>query len=84
VTLNKQILPRFARTPVDEITPAAVRDWHGALRGKTGERQRSAAYALLRTILYTAVDDELISVNPWQSRDRSLRRAGGMWRSRRT
>jgi integrase len=67
-TLGKQILPAFAATPLTEITPARVRDWHDGLRTQTGPRQRAAAYALLRTILNTAIADELITANPCRVR----------------
>jgi integrase len=68
VTLDKQILPAFGGTPLADITPAAVRDWHARLSKQTGPRQRAAAYSLLRTILYTALADDLISSNPCRVR----------------
>jgi integrase len=67
-TLAKQILPAFGATPLTEITPARVRDWHAGLRTKTGPRQRAAAYSLLRTIMATAVADEAIQANPCRVR----------------
>ena len=67
-TLAKQILPTFGATPLTEITPAKVRDWHARLRTKTGPRQRAAAYSLLRTIMTTAVADEAIAANPCRIR----------------
>jgi integrase len=68
VTLANQILPAFGATALTAITPAMVRDWHTRLRGKTGPRQRAAAYSLLRTILNTAVADEVIAANPCRVR----------------
>ena len=68
VTLDKQILPGFEETPVTEITPAMVREWNARLRAQTGPTQRAHAYSLLRTILRTAVDDELIPANPCRVR----------------
>ena len=68
VTLANQILPAFGTTPLAEITSARVRDWHARLRTQTGPRQRAAAYALLRTILGTAVADDLIAANPCRVR----------------
>ncbi len=67
-TLGKQILPAFGTAPLTEITPARVRDWHARLRTQTGPRQRAAAYALLRTILGTAVADDVIAANPCRVR----------------
>ena len=67
-TLGKQILPAFGATPLTEITPVMVRDWHAKLARQTGPRQRSAAYSLLRTIMNTAVADDLIAVSPCRVR----------------
>ena len=50
------------------ITPAAVREWHAALRTETGPTQRARAYSLLRTIMNTAVADDVIPVNPCRVR----------------
>ena len=60
----KHILPAFADAPVTAITPAAVREWNAKLRDSTGPTMRAHAYSLLRTILYTAIDDEIITANP--------------------
>ena len=67
-TLGKQILPAFGKVPLTGIDPAMVRDWHARLRTKTGPRQRAAAYALLSTILNTAVADDVIAANPCRVR----------------
>jgi integrase len=67
-TLDKQVLPAFKETPVTDITPAMVREWHARLRTQTGPTQRARAYSLLRVILSTAVDDEVIPVNPCRVR----------------
>jgi integrase len=66
--LGKQILPAFGHHMVSEITPAMVREWHAKLRAQTGPTQRARAYSLLRVILSTAADDELIPVNPCRIR----------------
>jgi integrase len=68
VTLDKQIIPAFGETPVTEITPVMVREWNARLRTQTGPTQRAHAYSLLRTILRTAVDDEVIPANPCRVR----------------
>jgi integrase len=64
--LRKQIRPGLGAMHLDQITPVAVREWHAALA--TGQRQRAAAYSLLRTILNTAVADEIIAANPCRVR----------------
>ena len=69
ITLAKQLYPAFADWPLKAITPAAVREWFGGtLKSSTGPTQRAHAYALLRTILGTAVEDDLIPANPCRIR----------------
>lgn len=60
--LRNHIFPSFDDTPLPELTAAKVRTWHARL--KTGKTAKAHAYALLRTVLNTAVDDELIAANP--------------------
>jgi integrase len=68
VTLDNQILPAFAHHMVSEISPAMVREWHAKLRTDTGPTQRARAYALLRVVLATAADDDIIPANPCRIR----------------
>lgn len=65
-TLRDHILPAFGDVPVNAITPAQVRTWHASL--KTGPTQRAHAYGLLRTIMATAVADDVIPANPCRVR----------------
>jgi integrase len=75
-TLRKQILPALGGEPLTAITPPMVRDWHAKLRTLTGPTQRARAYSLLRTILNTALADEIIAANPCRVRGAgSARRA---------
>lgn len=60
--LDRHILPPLGELPLTAITPARARDWHDNL--DTGPRAKSGAYSLLRTIMQTATDDELIVRNP--------------------
>jgi integrase len=60
------ILPELGGAELAAITPATVRAWHAGLQ--TGPRQRAAAYSLLRTILGTAVADDVIAANPCRVR----------------
>lgn len=71
------ILPAFGGTQLAAITPAAVREWHARLRGETGPTMRAHAYSLLRTILNTAVADDVIAANPCR-----VRGAGSVKRAR--
>jgi integrase len=73
--LHAHIYPTFGDVAVTAITPAAVRAWHAGLaRGARGSRMadrptaRAHAYGLLRTVLNTAVADELIPANPCRVR----------------
>ena len=65
--LDSRILPAFGDTAVASITPAMVRTWH-AEQGKGTPTSRAHAYALLRTILGTAVSDDVIAANPCRIR----------------
>jgi len=48
---------------------ATVREWHGSLA--TGPTAKAHCYALLKSILSSAVEDELIAVNPCRMRGAS-------------
>jgi integrase len=64
--LRDHIAPAFGTVPVGTITPAGVRAWHASL--KIGPTARAHAYGLLRTILGTAVADDVTWVNPCRVR----------------
>jgi integrase len=61
--LDKQILPTLGRLRLDQITPTVVREWHTRLGGNAPVL-RSHAYTLLRSILGTAVSEQIIPFNP--------------------
>lgn len=61
--LDDHLLPAFGNRQLAGITPKAVREWHAeSLTDRP--TMRSHAYSLLRTILGSAVTDELIDANP--------------------
>ena len=61
--LDGYLLPAFGARRLSAITPADVRDWHAAaLPGRP--TMRAHAYGLLRTILGSAVNDDLLGANP--------------------
>jgi integrase len=66
--LRDHIYPSFGDVAVVAITPPAVREWFAKLRTFTGPTARAHAYGLLRTIMNTAVADELIAANPCRVR----------------
>ena len=87
IDFRRHVDPYLGRLTLDKIEPATVREWHGELAGDlrsalakpggstAGRRDGSAtvarAYRLLRSILQTAVDDELLARNPCRIRGAS-------------
>ena len=65
--LIQHLLPTFGPTRLDAITREGVRSWYTAM-GSSRPSARAHSYALLRSILNTAVDDELLSANPCRIR----------------
>lgn len=65
--LNQSLVDAFGAMPLDAITPAKVRAWYA---GTLVDRPtaRAHAYSLLRTILATAVADDIIPSNPCRIR----------------
>jgi integrase len=61
--LEQRLLPRFGAIRPNQITPDMVRAWHADM-GEDTPTLRAHCYGLLRSILATAVHDELISANP--------------------
>jgi integrase len=64
--LDRHLYPTLGAMQLDQISPAAVRAWHSKL--DTGPTRRAHAYSLLRTILNTAVADDVIPANPCRLR----------------
>ena len=61
--LDDHLLPTFGNRQLAAIKPKDVRDWYAStLVDKP--TMRSHAYSLLRTIMASAVNDELIDANP--------------------
>ncbi|MDT0164210.1 tyrosine-type recombinase/integrase, partial [Actinotalea sp. AC32] len=61
--LHDRLVPAFGDRPLARIRPADVRLWYAELDSST-PTLRAHTYALLRTILNTAVADELLTTNP--------------------
>ncbi|MFF4229000.1 tyrosine-type recombinase/integrase [Streptomyces sp. NPDC001820] len=67
--LRLHILPTFGTSDLDQITPPRVREWRAERIAATGAATTVAkAYRLLKAILETAADDELIRRNPCRIR----------------
>jgi integrase len=63
--LKRHIYPTFGSTTLGRITSAAVRSWNASLRDAgVGAVTVAKAYRLLKAILATAAEDELIPRNP--------------------
>lgn len=65
--LDLLILPTFGNLRVSRITPQSVRVWYAGL-DKDTPTQRAHAYALLKAVCKTAVDDDLLVANPCRVR----------------
>jgi hypothetical protein len=70
------IAPTLGEVALSEVTPARVRAWRsGLLAGGTGPVTVAKAYRLLRTIMQTAVEDDLVRVNPCQIKGAGVERS---------
>jgi integrase len=61
--LDKFLIPAFGAQLLSEITPKQVREWHATTLADA-PTYRSHAYSLLKTIMASAINDELIDSNP--------------------
>jgi hypothetical protein len=68
--LDHHILPTLGGKPLTTLTAADIRGWH-AQQDRATPTATAHANALLRTILGSAVDDDLIPTNPAQIRGAS-------------
>ena len=75
--LRRYVLPELGKRSLDKITPMMVRAWHARLATEHGVSATTSAkaYRLLRSMLATAVDDELIGRNPCILRGAGVERA---------
>jgi integrase len=61
--LDQHILPELGEHRIHTITPVIVRNWHAGLGADT-PTYRAHAYSLLKTIMTTAVAEQVIGSNP--------------------
>jgi integrase len=68
--LRRHILPALGEIEMRCLTSAGVRTWHASLlkAGKPGPITVAKSYRLLKTIMATAVEDELLTKNPCRVR----------------
>jgi integrase len=62
--IKKHIEPTFGDVSLSRITVPMVRGWHSKLVGEGHSTAAAKCYRLLRAILATAVEDDLILKNP--------------------
>src|SRR5215203_994673 len=71
----RHITPMFADVSLCDIRPIDVRAWHGQLsRGDLHQNTVAKVYRLFRTIMTTAVEDDLLRQNPVRIRGASVER----------
>lgn len=73
--LRLHLLPTFASVNLDDITPPGVRTWRAERLEATGATTVAKSYRLLKAIMETAADDELIRRNPCRIRGAYSERA---------
>ena len=66
--LRRNLVPHFQDMPLLQITPDRVRDWYAKVASGAGQSQAAKSYSLLRAILNTAVEEDLIARNPCRIR----------------
>lgn len=76
--LDDVLVPAFGPVAVRNVTTESIRTWHAGL-GDSTPTKTAHAYALLRAILQTAVDDDILPANPAK-----IRGAGQSRRTSRT
>ncbi|MEV6133055.1 hypothetical protein AB0M05_40755, partial [Streptomyces violaceusniger] len=74
--LRLHLLPTFQVWDLDEITPPRIRTWRAERLEAVGETTVAKSYRLLKAILETAVEDELIRRNPCRIRGAGKESAG--------
>jgi integrase len=63
--LHLHLIPHLGEVSLSHLSPAVVRRWHvGRLRSDVGRSTVAKAYRLLKSILNTAVADEVLPRNP--------------------
>lgn len=62
--LRLHILPTFGGVDLDEITAPSIRTWRAERLKATGTTTVAKSYRLLKAILQTAADDDLLRSNP--------------------
>lgn len=64
--LDAHVLPTLGGHTLNTITPTLVRTWHAKLT--IGPTAKAHAYSLLKTVMHTAVAEDIIPANPCRGR----------------
>lgn len=70
--LETHIVPGLGTVKIRDVSPSMVRSWHANLPGSTAPAK---AYRLLRAMMATAVDDEVLARNPCKVAGAGVERA---------
>ncbi|WP_034088210.1 tyrosine-type recombinase/integrase [Streptacidiphilus albus] len=62
--LRLHLVPTFGLVPIADVTPAGVRMWRADRLETAGAPTVAKAYALMRAVMNTALEDQLITRNP--------------------
>jgi integrase len=73
--LGKHVLPQIGDVAIGDLTPSLVRSWHAQIARIGSPTPTRQAYSLLRAMLNTAVEDEVIHRNPCAIKGAGLSRA---------
>jgi hypothetical protein len=73
--LRRYTLPRLGHVELGRLTPGAIRAWHADIARTVSPNGAAKSYRLLRTILGTAVEDELLIRNPCSIRGLAVERS---------
>ena len=74
--LRRYLIPDLGGIALEDLTPARVRRWYADLSSRAKPTPTRQSYALLRTILNTAVDDEVLLRNPCRIRGAGVPKHG--------
>lgn len=70
VYLDRHALPALGDIPLDRVTSEVIRVWHGSL-APDAPTVRARAYAMVKTIFSTAVEEGILDTNPCRVRGAS-------------
>jgi integrase len=72
--LAHHIVPHLGEARLGDLTTATIRRWHVQLQRERSATVAAKAYRLLRSVCNTAVDDDVLAVNPCQLKGAGVER----------